>query len=200
MGEISYRNSPLRLKITSFIDIDLVQAILKAKNHIGVYVFHILRPCLLKFRTEDVHKNRDEIQLDCSFEYNLAMIKFSGNYVSLRWKMSWQWSLQFILHMSNRFRCSSKAVASTDCWTAICLYLSVKPHEKTLKAFPWNFLFGGFTKTLNKFLCILKIGQNENVFAWWPADVSVLLRSWLSKLGQALTSVLNFMFSIPKCK
>ena len=64
MGEISYRNSPLRLKITSFVDIDLVQAILKAQSHIGVNVFHILRPCLLKFHTEDVHKNRYEINIE----------------------------------------------------------------------------------------------------------------------------------------
>ena len=51
----------------------------KAQSHIGVYVFHTLRTGLVKFGTEDFHKNRHELQIDCSFEYNLALIKFSGN-------------------------------------------------------------------------------------------------------------------------
>jgi hypothetical protein len=40
---------------------------LHAQSHIGVYIFHTLRPDLLKFRTEDIHKNKLELQLDYSF-------------------------------------------------------------------------------------------------------------------------------------
>ena len=68
MGEISYRNSPKRLKITSFWDIDLVHAVLNLTHKVTLVsmFFHTLRPGLLKFRIEDVHKNAHELQLDCS--------------------------------------------------------------------------------------------------------------------------------------
>jgi len=67
MGEIPYRIFPLGLKITSFVYIELVQAVLIAQSHIGVYIFHTLIPGLLKFNTRNIHKNRYEILPDCSF-------------------------------------------------------------------------------------------------------------------------------------
>ena len=83
MSEISYRNFPLRLKITRFVDIDLVRAVCNLTHKVTlVSVFHPLLPGLLKFRTEDVDKNIHELQLEYSFYYSLALIKFSGSYVS----------------------------------------------------------------------------------------------------------------------
>jgi len=131
MYEISYRNSLKRLKITRFEDVDLVHAVLNssqlnAQSHIRIYVFHIFRPCLLKFRTKYVHKKYTRFTAWLFILLQPRCDKSFGK-ICLFWDEQClnNGPYDLLLNIFNRFRCSRKAVANTRllacqfdvCWT-----------------------------------------------------------------------------------
>jgi hypothetical protein len=123
----------------------------------------------------------------------LSVIKSAGNYVSLEMKNGL--TLVPNIYYFTRLIVLGVHTRQLRKQTISLPFVFIGPSIRTEKRdFRWKrFLeiscLVGLLKCLNKFLFILKIIQNEHIFAWRPNYISVLRRSRLYKSGETLSSV-----------